>query len=104
LVIDEFHMLFDASRGPLVEQIVGKMLYISQFLNATLPNLNELSDWLNAQKYQTQFRPVELNELIMCGSELYDTNTMEIVRSMPAEFAVPNDSEQIVQYAFSELN
>ncbi|KAK6102486.1 DEAD/DEAH box helicase family protein [Brugia pahangi] len=102
LVIDEFHILFDGNRGPLVEQIVGKALYISRYLNhqiqiislsATLPNLDELADWLNAEKYETQFRPVQLHEMIMCDNELRDVNTLQHIRTVSNEFVVSNDIE-----------
>ncbi|VBB25970.1 unnamed protein product [Acanthocheilonema viteae] len=105
LVIDEFHMLFDGNRGPLVEQIVGKALYISRFLNhriqiiglsATLPNLDELADWLNAEKYETQFRPIQLHEMIMCGSQLLDVNTLQCIRTVSSELTVPNDIEYTI--------
>lgn len=72
-------------------------------LSATLPTLDELGGWLSAEKYETHFRPVELNELIICGAELRDVYTMKFVRSMPTEFAIPNDIENIIGYAFRNL-
>ncbi|CAG9532868.1 unnamed protein product [Cercopithifilaria johnstoni] len=108
LVIDEFHMLFDGNRGPLVEQIVGKVLYISRFLNhkiqiiglsATLPNLDELADWLSAERYETQFRPIHLREMIMCDGQLLDVSTLQCIRTVSSELAVSND----IEYAIIQL-
>ncbi|VDM09281.1 unnamed protein product [Wuchereria bancrofti] len=111
LVIDEFHILFDGNRGPLVEQIVGKALYISRYLNhriqiislsATLPNLDELADWLNAEKYETQFRPIQLHEMIMCDNELRDVNTLQHIRTVSNEFIVSNDIEHGIIHLCTE--
>ncbi|EFO24873.1 hypothetical protein LOAG_03612 [Loa loa] len=108
LVIDEFHMLFDGNRGPLVEHIVGKVLYISRHriqiigLSATLPNLDELADWLNAEKYETQFRPIQLHEMIMCDSQLRDVNTLQCIRTISSEFTVPNDIEHSIIHLCTE--
>lgn len=68
-------------------------------LSATLPNLDELADWLNAEKYETQFRPIQLHEMIMCDNQLRDVNTLQCIRRVFNEFSVPNDIEQtIIQY------
>ncbi|VDK68620.1 unnamed protein product [Litomosoides sigmodontis] len=108
LVIDEFHMLFDGNRGPLVEQIVGKALYVSRILNhhiqivalsATLPNLDELANWLGAEKYETQFRPIQLHEMIMCDNELRDMNTLQCIRTVSNELPIQNN----VEYAIIKL-
>ncbi|VDN06820.1 unnamed protein product [Thelazia callipaeda] len=113
LVIDEFHMLFDTNRGLLLEQIVGKALYIShvlkyvethvkvikllRYLSATLPNLDELVDWLNAEKYETQFRPVHLQEMILCDGHLHDAMTLECMQKVETEYTFSNDVGHIIQ-------
>lgn len=48
-------------------------------MSATLPNLSLLASWLGAELYQTDFRPVPLEERLKVGSEIYD-NSLSVVR------------------------
>lgn len=61
-------------------QIVG--------MSATLPNISELSDWLGAALYTTEFRPIPLTEYIKIDNKVYDASTMEL----------KNDIQPIVKF------
>ncbi|MDI6807004.1 MAG: DEAD/DEAH box helicase, partial [Candidatus Aenigmarchaeota archaeon] len=65
VIVDEIHMLTDASRGPTLEitltrlkQIIPKTQYLA--LSATIKNVDELSKWLDAEVVRSDWRPVKL--------------------------------------------
>ncbi|XP_020536582.1 helicase and polymerase-containing protein TEBICHI isoform X2 [Jatropha curcas] len=109
IVIDELHMVADQSRGYLLELMLTKLRYASGEgnsesssgessgtsskgdaahgmqivgMSATMPNVAAVADWLQAALYQTEFRPVPLEEFIKVGNTIYDKK-MDIVRTIP---------------------
>ncbi len=75
VVVDEIHLLNDASRGPTLELlmvILKKLLKNIQIigLSATIGNPEELSGWLDANLVQDSWRPVELHQGIMFDGEI----------------------------------
>ncbi len=50
-------------------------------MSATLPNVQLLADWLKADFYSTDFRPVPLSECVKIHTAIYD-NTMSKVRDI----------------------
>lgn len=63
LVIDEFHLLGDPTRGAALECLIGRIERVNPFirivgLSATLSNACELAKWLNARLYETAWRPI----------------------------------------------
>lgn len=53
-------------------------------MSATLPNLHVLADWLKAELYTTDFRPVPLKERLKIEDKLYDEK-MEPIRNVKTE-------------------
>ncbi|GAB0089895.1 DNA polymerase theta [Sergentomyia squamirostris] len=87
IVVDEIHLISDPNRGYILELLLAKILYVSQKIDfhiqivgmsATLPNLNLLCSWLNAQYFRTDFRPVELKEMIKIGGKIFSNHLQEI--------------------------
>uniref|UniRef100_A0A672S859 DNA polymerase theta n=1 Tax=Sinocyclocheilus grahami TaxID=75366 RepID=A0A672S859_SINGR len=92
VVVDELHMVGDSGRGYLLELLLTKIQYIAQKntestsagvqivgMSATLPNLELLARWLNAELYSTNYRPVPLMEWVKIGTNVYD-GSMNLVR------------------------
>ncbi|MBA0816932.1 hypothetical protein Gohar_001542, partial [Gossypium harknessii] len=110
IVIDELHMVGDQSRGYLLELLLTKLRYAAGEgtpesssgessgsssgkadpahglqivgMSATMPNVEAVADWLQAALYQTNFRPVPLEEFIKVGNTIYDKN-LDLVRTIP---------------------
>lgn len=53
-------------------------------MSATLPNLSLLAGWLDAELYQTDYRPVPLQEHLKVGSEIFDKTLSVVRRFTPA--------------------
>lgn len=107
VVIDELHMVGDKDRGYLLELLLTKIRYArgcEEFtpssntqmrtstsskctvlqivgMSATMPNVSEVAKWLQAALYQTEFRPVPLDEFLKVGNTIFDKR-MEIVRKI----------------------
>ena len=83
IVIDELHWIGELNRGYLLELLLSKIIYHNQLstthhpvqiigMSATIPNLHQLGQWLNADVYETTFRPIPLEEYIKIESVLYN--------------------------------
>lgn len=67
VVVDEVHLIGDPSRGPTLEILVSRLRRVipyAQFLclSATIANLSELAQWLEAVPVECNWRPVLLKE------------------------------------------
>ncbi len=76
IIVDEIHLLNDASRGPTLEivlAIIKKELPNAQIigLSATIGNAEELSAWLNAELVKDSWRPVKLKKGVYLDGELH---------------------------------
>ena len=56
---------YSSSNGDNPIQIIG--------MSATLPNLDLLARWLDADLYRTDYRPVPLTEMVKIGMQLLDS-------------------------------
>lgn len=81
LIVDEIHMLEDSHRGFLLEVLLSKIKFLLPTrvqivgMSATLPNMADLSTWLQAQLYKTDYRPVSLAVKVCMGTDIYRPGT-----------------------------
>jgi helicase len=86
VIIDEIHLLNDPSRGPTLEITLTRLRETvpnAQILglSATISNVDEIADWLEAESVKSDYRSVELHEGVYVnnsiqffGREDYDLN------------------------------
>lgn len=77
LVVDEFHLLGQARRGPRLEGALTRFIRLNPFvkimaLSATIPNTEELSNWLNGTTYSSQWRQIPLEKRVLRFSSSKD--------------------------------
>ncbi|XP_070684106.1 DNA polymerase theta [Pempheris klunzingeri] len=117
VVVDELHMVGDSGRGYLLELLLTKIRYIAQKQNttgslsegvqiigmsATLPNLSLLASWLGAELYQTDYRPVPLQEHLKVGCNIYD-KSLSVVRQFTPVLHVKGDDDHIVSLCYETV-
>ncbi|XP_026542931.1 helicase POLQ-like isoform X1 [Notechis scutatus] len=80
VVVDELHMLGEGGRGGILEMTLSKVLYASKTtqiigMSATLRNVEDLQQFLKAEFYTSNFRPVELKEYVKIQDSIYETDS-----------------------------
>ncbi|XP_036194132.1 helicase POLQ-like isoform X5 [Myotis myotis] len=80
VVVDELHMIAEGSRGAVLEMTLAKILYTSKTtqiigMSATLNNVEDLQEFLQAEYYTSQFRPVELKEYLKINDAIYEVDS-----------------------------
>lgn len=72
-------MIGEERRGSVLEQSLSKLLYKGSCqvvgMSATLSSVERLKKFLSAYVYQTDFRPVQLNEYMKMGTQLFKYDT-----------------------------
>ncbi|KAL2744065.1 DNA polymerase theta isoform X3 [Vespula maculifrons] len=113
IVIDELHLLGDPNRGYLLELLLTKLKYMTLRetniniqligMSATLPNLTLLAEWLNAELYKTEFRPIPLHEQCKIGKSIYDSE-LKLVRNLVSLSELPMDTDNILQLCMETIS
>ena len=91
VIIDEFHMIGDYSRGPTIECAITRIKEQNKgiriiALSATLQNMDEMAHWLEAEVVTHDYRPVPLHKEVLCAEEYGTKDKNNLV------FKILNDS------------
>jgi helicase len=75
VVADEVHLLNEAERGPTLEVVLARLMLTNPdaqilALSATINNVDEIAQWLNAGYITTEWRPVTLKEGVLLCEEV----------------------------------
>jgi len=65
-------------------------------MSATLPNLNVVAGWIDADLYRTEYRPVPLTEMVKIGADIYDCTLTQRLRGLPMTAGKPGDDGDII--------
>ncbi len=100
VVVDEIHMIGDGERGYVLELFLTKLRFCASHcqivgMSATLPNLVQFGEWLDAHIFRTDIRPVPLLEMVKIGDEILSKDFRPI-RSLAKIKPVPGDTEKFV--------
>lgn len=84
LVVDEFHMIGEYSRGPTMECAITRSKQLNPgmrivALSATLQNMSDLSSWLDAHVVEHDFRPVPLYKDVLTTEEMETKNKNDVI-------------------------
>ncbi|CAG9822832.1 unnamed protein product [Phaedon cochleariae] len=79
IVVDELHLVGEEGRGATLESCLTKIMFLRANIqiigmSATIGNLPDICEFLNAEAYTKNFRPVELSEYVKCGNEIAKIN------------------------------
>ena len=97
LIIDEFHMIGEYSRGPTLECAIARAKKINPnmriiALSATLENMDEIEGWLDANVIEHDYRPVPLNKEVL-DAEMFNTKNKNDIITKIVEKAMTENSQ-----------
>ena len=103
VIADEVHLINDASRGPTLEIVLTKLAELSgaRFLalSATIKNVEEIAEWLNAEHVYSEWRPVELKEGVAFDNAIEFQSSKELLGSEQAEIAIAKSTLRLGKQA-----
>ena len=99
LIIDEFHMIGEYSRGPTLESAITRAKIINPSLriialSATLKNIDEIEQWLDGKTVEHDYRPVPLNKEVL-DAEMFNTKNKNDVIVKIVEKAIEDNSQAL---------
>ena len=109
-IADEVHLLDDPSRGATLEVILTKILLRNPSaqiiaLSATIPNAEEIAEWLDAELIYSNWRPVELKKGVLSGRTIFfeDETKKEIENHLKKNRSGANREENIINLVLDTL-
>lgn len=99
IILDEFHMIGEYSRGPTLECAITRAKIINPnfkivALSATLQNMDEIEEWLEAKIVEHDYRPVPLNKEVL-NTEMFNTSNKNEVIVKIVEKAIEDNSQAL---------
>ena len=99
LIIDEFHMIGEYSRGPTLEAAITRAKIINPgmriiALSATLRNIEEIEGWLEGTCFEHDYRPVPLNKEVL-DAEMFNTKNKNDVIVKILEKSIKDKSQAL---------
>ncbi len=99
LIIDEFHMIGEYSRGPTLESAITRAKIINPSmriiaLSATLRNIEEIEGWLDGKCIEHDYRPVPLTKEVL-DAEMFNTKNKNDVIVKIVEKAMKDKSQAL---------
>ena len=99
LIIDEFHMVGEFSRGPTLEAAITRAKIINPSmriiaLSATLRNIEEIEGWLEGKCVEHDYRPVPLHKEVL-DAEMFNTKNKNDVIVKVLEKSIKDSSQAL---------
>uniref|UniRef100_A0A182PQA8 DNA polymerase theta n=1 Tax=Anopheles epiroticus TaxID=199890 RepID=A0A182PQA8_9DIPT len=106
VVVDEAHLISDPGRGYILELLLTKIRFVATrcehrvqivCMSATLPNMDLLARWLEADLYHTDFRPIALVEMLKVGNTIYSAagEAIRYIKGTLHGYTVSKDSDHV---------
>ena len=99
LIIDEFHMIGEFTRGPTLESAITRAKIINPSmriiaLSATLRNIEEIEGWLEGTCVEHDYRPVPLHKEVL-DAEMFNTKNKNDIIVKIVEKAIKDESQAL---------